>query len=113
MHRYHNSPGHFCQGHDFAVAKYVSSCDASTKPRIETGLKSPTWGMDFVGPIKPLTTKGSKYILIVVDYFLIFLGDGTCLWKYGDFLPQTIASQVGWPKAIYCGYFVKEWYPES
>lgn len=71
-------------------------------------------GIDFVGPISPISKGGRKYILIAVDYFSRFLFASAVENANGEvvknFVHRKIARVMGWPRAVYCdnaSYFVK------
>ena len=56
-------------------------------------VKSP-WhhiGIDFIGPINPVSTKGNKYILTISDYFT----------KFVNAIPLPDKSAVGVSQALY------------
>lgn len=61
-------------------------------------------GMDYVGPIKPESLTGNKYILIVVDYFTRFVWAKAVpvanSQATSDFLNE-IAATFGWPIVAY------------
>jgi hypothetical protein len=61
-------------------------------------------GMDFMGPFKPPSTHGNKYIMVVTDYFSKYvevaaLPDQTAETTADAFL-QTVVRRHGMPKAI-------------
>lgn len=103
--------------------KYVRECNACQRfgpLKPSKDLKSilylqpmDMWGMDFIGPIKPKSTKGQRYILIVVDYFTRYLFTRATINANREEVMKTlmeITKYFGWPKAIYCdnaSYFVK------
>ena len=70
-------------------------------------------GMDFLGPIAPASDNGSKYILIVVDYFsrMTFARDYTSAdsTSVNDMWVNHLSPIMGWPATLYCDnatYFV-------
>ena len=143
LRRYHDSHGHFAKDMILRmlrgryywptrirdVALYCKSCDAcqrfgplcpsrrslKTIPNVQP---MDMLGIDFVGPISPhAINTGSRYILIVVDYFSRYLfaeatskTDGETVTK----VVRQIAQKMGWPLAIYsdnASYFVKGQFP--
>ena len=61
-------------------------------------------GMDFMGPFKPPSTHGNKYIMVVTDYFSKYvevkaLPDQTAETTADAFL-QMVVRRHGMPKAI-------------
>ncbi|KAH0607822.1 uncharacterized protein H6S33_002856 [Morchella sextelata] len=62
------------------------------------------WGMDFIGPIAPISRSGNRYILIVVDYFTRYLFTSTVARADSAAvvaLISEIGKYIGWPRAIY------------
>ena len=144
LHRYHDSHGHFARDMTLRmlrgkyywptrvrdVALYCKSCDACqrfgplcpSRRQLKTILNVQPMdmlGIDFVGPISPRSTQGSKYILIVVDYFSRYLFAEATTSTNGETVVKFIrhiAQRMGWPLAIYCdnaSYFVKGSFPEE
>ena len=109
--------------------KYWRNCDACQRfgPLKPTaGLKPilnlqpmDMLGMDFLGPITPAGTGGSRYVLIIVDYYSRFLFAAATISADGVTVVrslQNIAKFFGWLLAIYCdnaSYFVKGRVPEE
>ena len=146
LQRYHDFHGHFAKdmtlrllkgkyywpSRSESVVQYIRSCDACqrfgplrpVKRELKTILNLQPMdmlGIDFVGPINPVSRNGGKkYILIAVDYFSRFLfamatekADGVTV---RDFVARKIAQTFGWPVSIYCdnaSYFVKGVFPEE
>ena len=144
LQRYHDTHGHFAKDMTLRmlkgkyywptrvqdVAEYCRSCDACqrfgplcpSRRQLKTILNVQPMdllGIDFVGPISPRSTQGSRYILIVVDYFSRYLFAEATISTNGEtvvkFVRQ-IAQRMGWPLSIYCdnaSYFVKGSFPEE
>lgn len=64
------------------------------------------WGIDYIGLITPTCeVTGSRYILIIVDYFSRFLFarplPDTTMQSTMDVILNHVSPVVGWPKSIY------------
>lgn len=63
-------------------------------------------GMDFLGPINPASANGSKYVLIVVDYFtrMTFAQDYVSADSaaVNDMWVSRLSPMLGWPTVLYC-----------
>ena len=126
----HDAHGHFAQGitagrlfgrfywptRNADVARWVATCDSCQRvgPIRKSGDIRPIlqlqpndmWGIDYIGPITPTCeVTGSRYILIIVDYFSRFLfarplPDAT-MQSTMDVILNHVTPVVGWPKSIY------------
>lgn len=137
LHRFHDSHGHFSvgvmsrnilgryywPGRLQDIARWCVSSDSCQRMgplRSSTQIKPimslqplDLLGMDFLGPINPASRNGSKYILLVVDYFSRYLFAQATERSTGaavvGFLRQ-ISNIFGWPLALYVdngSHFVK------
>lgn len=145
MKQYHDCHGHFAKDMTLRmlrgkyfwptrckdVALYVSSCDAcqrfgslKTMPRKLRTILSiqpmDMMGIDFIGPISPMSRNGFRYIIVAVDYFSRFLFTAATEKANGktvrDFVAQRITTNMEWPASVYCdnvSYFVKGVFPED
>ena len=126
----HDAHGHFMHGitsgrlfgryywptRNADVARWIATCDSCQRvsPIRKSGDIRPIlqlrpmdmWEMDYIGPITPACeVTGSKYILIIVDYFSRFLFarpvlDAT-MQSTMDTILNHITPIVGWPRSIY------------
>jgi hypothetical protein len=62
-------------------------------------------GMDFLGSIEPVADNGSKYILIVVDYFTKMVFATDCVSADSqtvcEFWNKSLVPIFGWPECLY------------
>ena len=61
-------------------------------------------GMDFIGPIAPMSNSGNRYIVILVDYFTRYMFAQAVPNATGEAarnLLETVVDLLGWPLSIY------------
>ena len=61
-------------------------------------------GMDFIGPIAPISTLGNRYIIILVDYFTRYIFARAVTHNTGEAakdLLEAVAELLGWPLSVY------------
>lgn len=61
-------------------------------------------GMDFIGPIAPVTSAGNRYIIILVDYFTRYMFAKAVTHATGEAaknLLENVTDLLGWPPSIY------------
>lgn len=126
----HDAHGHFAQGitsgriygnfywptrnHD--VARWIATCESCQRvgPIRKSGDIRPIlqlrpmdmWGMDYIGPITPsCSVTGSKYILIIVDYFSRFLFarplEDATMHSTMEVILNHVTPITGWPRSVY------------
>ena len=126
----HDMHGHFAQGitagrifgrfywptRNADVARWTATCDSCQRvsPIRKSGDIRPIlqlqpndmWGIDYIGPITPsCETTGSRYILIIVDYFSRFLFarpvPEATMQSTMDVILNHVTPVLGWPRSIY------------
>ena len=62
-------------------------------------------GIDFIGPFRPVSDSGARYICSAVDYFSWYLWAKPMPTATSanalEFLQQTVTQHFGWPRALY------------
>ena len=61
-------------------------------------------GMDFIGPIAPMSNSGNRYIVILIDYFTRYMFAQAVPNETGEAarnLLETLVDLLGWPLSIY------------
>lgn len=62
-------------------------------------------GIDFIGPLRPVSDSGARYICSAVDYFSWYLWAKPLPTATSanalEFPQQTVTEHFGWPRALY------------
>ena len=61
-------------------------------------------GLDFIGPISPVSTSGNRYIVILVDYFTRHIFAHAAPQATGEAarkLLESVVNLLGWPLSVY------------